>query len=116
MIVKMKSYFLKENVPYKKLEEFGFKNSGNGNYCKDAEWYAWICCYKDTRRFVYADIPYKNAKVKKVKKYIARLIDHELVEIKTNYEWWAIIGRWQNYSQKKKDRIQDKLDKLNKGN
>lgn len=116
MIVKIKSYFLKENIPYEKLEEFGFKDSGNGNYCKDAEWYAWICCYKDTRRFSYVDIPYKNAKTRKVKKFILRLIDEELVEIKTNYEWHSIIGRWQNYPDEKIERIQNKLDQLNKQN
>ena len=54
----------------------------------------------------------KDARGKKVKDYLNELVEDGIVELRTNYEWWAIIGRWQDYPQKKKDRIQAKLDKL----
>lgn len=115
MIVKMKSYYLKKNAEPKELEKYGFKRFGN-NYSKDL-----ICStcdiryYDDTRRIVFVDYPWKDARGRKVKDYINDLIKDQLIELKINYEWWAIIGKWQNYSQKKKDRIKTKLEKLNKG-
>lgn len=116
MIVKMKSYYLKKDIKPEELIKYGFVQLGN-NYSKDL-----ICStvdiryYNDTRRIVFVDYPWKDARGRKVKDYINDLIKDGLVELKINYEWWAIIGRWQNYSQKKKDRIQAKLDKLNRGN
>lgn len=115
MIVKVKSYYLKNDINPTELIKYGFVQFGN-NYSKDL-----ICStcdiryYDDTRRIVFIDYPWKDARGRKVKHYINDLIKDGLVELKINYEWWAIIGRWQNYSQKKKDRIQAKLDKLNKG-
>lgn len=115
MIVKMKSYYLKKNIEPKELEHYGFEKCGD-NYSKKVEGLACdIRYYHDTRRIVYVDYPWKEGRDRKVKHHINDLIKAELVELKVNYEWWAIIGKWQNYSQKKKDRIQTKLDRLNKG-
>lgn len=115
MIVKIKSYYLKQNINPKELIKYGFVQFGN-NYSKDL-----ICStvdiryYNDTRRIVFVDYPWKDSRGRKVKDYINDLIKDGLVELKINYEWLAIIGSWHNYSQKKKDRIQAKLDRLNKG-
>ena len=115
MIVKMKSYYLKKNIEPKELEHYGFEKCGD-NYSKSLKDLGCdIRYYNDTRRIVYIDYPWKDGRGRKVKDYINELIKDGLVELKINYEWWAIIGKWQNYSQKKKDRIQAKLDRLNKG-
>ena len=117
MIVKIKSYFLKDNVNPSILADYGFTTLNDGksywkyDLLKDG---VQIVFYKDTRRFVYSNFS-KSARAKKVKKHILDLINNDLVEIKKNYEWWAFIGRWQNYSDDKLERIQDKLEKLNKG-
>ena len=114
MIVKIKSYYLKKNVNPKKLIKYGFEKFGS-NYSKDL-----ICktadirYYNDTRRIVFIDYPWKDSRGRKVKDYINDLIKDGLVELKINYEWWAIIGSYRNYSLKKKERIQAKLDRLNK--
>ena len=42
------------------------------------------------------------------------LIEEDLVEIKYNYEWWALIGRWQNYSNKKRAKINAEIEKREK--
>lgn len=115
MIVKMKSYYLKQDINPEELVRYGFEKYGN-NYSKKVDDFARdIRYYHDTRRIVYVDYPWKDARSRIVKKHIEHLINDCLVEPKINYEWWTIIGRWQNYSQKKKDHIQAKLDKLNKG-
>lgn len=115
MIVKMKSYYLKKNVDPKELEKYGFKRFGD-NYCKVLKgWGRDVRYYNDTRRIVYVNYPWKDARGRKVKNYINDLIEEQLIELKINYEWWAIIGTWQNYSQKKRNRIEAKLEKLNKG-
>ena len=102
MIVKMKSYYLKKDVNPKKLIEYGFVQFEN-NYSKGLIHLGCdIRYYNDTRRIVFIDYPWKDARARKVKDYINDLIKEGLVELKINYEWWAIIGRWQNYSQKKK--------------
>ena len=105
MIVKIKSYYLKKDVNPTELVKYGFEKCGD-NYSKALKDLGCdIRYYNDTRRIVFVEYPWKESRGKKVKKYIKDLIDAELVELKTNYEWWAIIGRWQNYSQKKKDHI-----------
>lgn len=115
MIVKIKSYYLKKNVEPKQLEQYGFEKCGD-NYNKLLEDLSCdIRYYNDTRRIVYIDYPWKDGRSRAVKRHIKCLINDGLVELKINYEWWAIIGSWKNYSQKKKDRIQAKLDRLNKG-
>lgn len=115
MIVKMKSYYLKKDVNPTELIKYGFISIGN-NYSKDLNRLGCdIRYYDDTRRIVFVDYPWKEARGCKVKRYINDLITAGLVELKINYEWWAIIGKWQNYSQKKKDRIQMKLNRLNEG-
>lgn len=116
MIVRMKSYYLKKNVEPKELEHYGFRKCGD-NYSRASKKLVWdIRYYNDTRRIVHIGLPYKESRARKIKCYISDLIKAGLVELKTNYEWWTIIGKWQNYSQKKIDRIKMKLDKLNKGN
>jgi hypothetical protein len=117
MIVKIKSYFLKDNVNPDVLTNYGFitLNDGDSYWKYDLLKNGFeITFYKDTRRFSYFNFA-KSARAKKVKKYILDLINNDLVEIKNNYEWWAFIGRWQNYSADKIKRIKDKLEKLNKG-
>ena len=117
MIVKIKSYFLKDNVNLDVLTNYGFitLNDGDSYWKYDLLKNGFeIAFYKDTRRFSYFNFA-KSARAKKVKKYILDLIQDDLVEIKNNYEWWAFIGRWQNYSAGKIKRIKDKLEKLNKG-
>ena len=117
MIVKIKSYFLKDNVNPDVLTNYGFitLNDGDSYWKYDLLKNGFeIAFYKDTRRFSYFNFA-KSARAKKVKKYILDLIQDDLVEIKNNYEWWAFIGRWQNYSAGKIKRIKDKLEKLNKG-
>ncbi len=115
MIKRMKSYYLKKDINPEELVKYGFEKCGD-NYSKGLKGLARdIRYYDNTRRIVFVDYPWKEARGRKVKDYINDLIKDGLVELRINYEWWAIIGRWQNYSQKKKDRIQAKLDKLNKG-
>ena len=116
MIIKMKSYYLKKDIKPEELVKYGFEKCGD-NYRKKVDDFARdICYYHGTRRIVFVDYPWKEGRGRKVKHYINDLIKDELVELKINYEWWAIIGRWQNYSSKKKAKIQAKLDKLNEGN
>ncbi len=115
MIVKMKSYYLKKDIKPEELIKYGFAQCGD-NYSKALKDLGCdVRYYNDTRRIVYVDYPWKDGRGRKVKDYINDLIKDGLVELKINYEWWAIIGRWQNYSQKKKDRIQMKLNRLNEG-
>lgn len=114
MIIKMKSYYLKKDISPEELVKYGFEKCGD-NYSKKVDGLARdIRYYHDTRRIVYVDYPWKDGRSRVVKKHIEHLINDCLVELKINYEWWAIIGNWHYYSQKKKDRIQAKLDKLNK--
>lgn len=116
MIVKMKSYYLKKNIEPKELERYGFSKYGD-NYSKETKKLDWdIRYYNNTRRIVYASYFWKDGRGRKVKRYIGDLIKAGLVELKINYEWWAFIGRWQSYSQKKQVHIQKKLDRLNKVN
>ena len=115
MYKKIISYYLKKDVDPQRLEEHQFVKIGD-NYRRniDKDDGSDICCYYDSRRFVYVDYPWKDARKNKVQKYIIDLINDNLVEEKINYEWWSYIGRWQNYSEKKQKRIFDKLERLNK--
>lgn len=115
MIVKIKNYFLKDDVNPDILVNYGFITLNDGesywkyNLLKDG---FEIVFYKDTRRLIYYN-GYKSAIAKKVRKYILDLIQDDLVKIKTNYEWWAIIGRVRNYSIDKRKHIENKIIKLN---
>ena len=115
MYVKLKSYYLKKDIDPEILTNYGFRKTGD-NYTKDITEFIDIRFYHDTRRIVFVDYPYKNASYRKVRKYIQDLINSYLVEIKTNYEWWVLIGRYQNYSERKRNRIEAKLNELNGGN
>ena len=114
MYKKIKSYFLMPNIDPVVLERFGYEKYGK-NYSKQLKKdNDDIRYYGDTRRFVYISYPLKDARGKKVKKYIKELIKIQIVELKVNYEWWNIIGSWHKYSKEKIDKIQKKLDELNK--
>ena len=111
MYVKLKCCFLKKEIDPRILEGYGFKtlNEGKsywlplGNF-KEMGWYA------DTRRFV---IKYpKTTWYKKTQKHLKPLIANGLVEIRPTYEYWVFIGRWQNFSEKKLQRIENKIKKL----
>ena len=114
MYVKIKSYYLKENVDKKILSELGFNIVG-ANMIRDIpdkDFYTII--YYNTKRVAIKKYPWVETRSRKVKKYILDLIEKDLVEEKVNYEWWAIIGSYRNYSDKKMERIKNKLNKLNK--
>ena len=116
MIVKIKSYFLKDGIDPSALIRYGYEKCGD-NYNKElVESYfsKSIRCYGNTRRFAYVDYPVRDARSRKVKKYIADLIEDGIVELRTNYEWWQFIGSVRNLSEKKRDMIEAKLNKLNK--
>lgn len=112
MIIKTKCCLLKKGINPSILEQYGFETVNDGHsYWRDIEDFCRIGWYHDTRRFVYK-YP-RRVKAKKVSKYIKDLLDAGLVEIKYFYEYLVIFGRWQNFSDKKLARINDKLDKLN---
>ena len=115
MIIKTKCCFLKENIEPQILEDYGFATSNNGEtyYLEipKKDYTDLLFWYKETRRFVYK-YP-KRENVRFVEKYVRKLIIDGLVEIKPVYEWLAIIGDYRNYSDKKKRKIEEKLNKLN---
>ena len=114
MFVKMKCYRLKKDVDVKTLEEYDFKKNSFGNYTRTINGEDYIIYYADTKRFVLRIFIAREGRARKVGKYIKDLINHDLVEKVTFWEWWTFIGRWQNYPDEKIQRIEDKLDKLNK--
>ena len=118
MIVKIKCCFLKKDIDSKELEKYGFFTLNDGkSYWKDYgnveddKWFQ-IGWYAETRRFVYK-YP-KMTSYRFLKKHIKDLLNAGIVEVKPMYEWWAIIGRWQDYSDEKLERIENKIIKLNK--
>ena len=114
MYIKSKCCFLKENVTPKVLEKYGFNTSNKGKtYSKDIEGdkLGFIMWYEDTHRFVYK-YP-KRTSAKFLHKYLVRLIQDGLVEVKPMYEWLAVVGRWQDYSLEKKALIEAKLEEKN---
>lgn len=114
MYIKTKCCFLKEDIDPKVLKKYGFNTSNKGkSYSKDIEGdkLGFIMWYKDTRRFVYK-YP-KRTSYKFLRKYLVRLIQDGLVEVKPMYEWLAIVGRWQDYSLEKKALIEAKLEEKN---
>ena len=113
MIVKIKSYFLKKDLDASILEKFGFEQFGD-NYSRNIDEYGDIRFYGNSRRFSIVDYPWRCSKKNVVKKHIKDLIEANLVEAKSNYEWHTIIGSYRNYPKSKLDKISDKLDKLNK--
>lgn len=115
MIVKIKSYFLKDGIDPSALARYGYEKCGD-NYDKElVEFYfsKSIRCYGNTKRFSYVDYPVRDARSRKVKKYIADLIRDGIVELRINYEWWQIIGNYHNLPEKKLEKIKAKLEKLN---
>ena len=114
MIIKTKCYRLKDDVDIKELEKYGFKPNMVGSYMRTIDGWRYVIYYNDTKRFVIRDYPNRIGNAKKVSKFIKDLIEDELVYKVNFYYWLAIIGRYQNYSDKKLDRIEKKLNKLNK--
>lgn len=113
MIVKRKAYFLKNNIDTKKLEEFGFHTVNNESWHRDINEDYKISFYKDSRVFK-KKISWRldgNWTVK-IKDHIQDLIKHNLVEIRNYYYYLCIFGRWQNWNDKKKKRIENKLQNL----
>ena len=109
MFVKVKSLFLKENIDLKELEKYGFITLNEGQ----SYWFGFnVGVYKDTRRFVYKYPKTNNPK--KILKELNGLLPKDMLMIVPMYEWWSIIGRWQNYSDAKLERISKKLKILNK--
>lgn len=116
MIVKTKCVFLKQGIQGETLRLYGFETSNSGEsywrYVIPTDPFEGIVVwYADTRRFVYK-YP-KMTSAKRVIPYIQDVYDDNLAEVRPYYEWVAIIGRWQNYSDEKQERILKKLDKLN---
>lgn len=113
MVIKNKCYFLKKDVNPEILAKYGFAtyNNGESYWLEEIPSYFGIVYYNNTRRFV--DYFHGSGRIKYTKPFIEDLIKDGLVEIKHYYMWYAIIGRWQNYSQKKKDKIYNKIITLN---
>ena len=114
MIVKTKCYFLKKDVNPEILTKYGFEtfNDGESYWLKEIPSYFGIAYYNDTRRFV--DYFRRSGRIKYTKPFIEDLIKDGLVEKGYYYMWYAIIGRWQNYSQSKLERIYKRVERLNK--
>lgn len=109
MYVKIKSYFLKPQVCPEELKRRNF-----GEYfTRDIDNVSWVVYYKETGRLAVRRVVRETA-ARKVRKYITDLIEDGLVEIRPIWEWWAIIGRWQNYDDDKKAKIEAELNKRNK--
>ena len=113
MYVKIKCYRLREGIPVSDLEDYGFELNAVGNYTRTVNGVDYIIYYTDTKRFVFRPGMWKEINAKKVAKYIQDLILDDLVEKVKFYEWWTIIGRWQDYPQEKIDKIEKKLNELN---
>ena len=114
MIVKLKCCFLKKGISPVELKKYGFEtlNSG-GSYTRVVSGlFDYVIFYNSTRRFIYQ--PFKISKARKVKKLIKDLVKAGLIEIRPCYEWLAIIGKWQNYSIEKLERIEKRIEELNK--
>lgn len=112
MIIKIKSWTLRKGFQPEDLEKYGFEGNSCGNYTRDVNGLDYVIYYRETQRFVLRTF-WREGCSRKVGKYIADLRLFDLVEKKPFYEWWAIVGRWQNYSDRKLERIEEKLDKLN---
>lgn len=113
MIIKKNCVFLKKGVNPEELTKFGFKtwNEGASYFSEVVGKFDVLRWYANTRRFVLEFPLCTSARI--VKRYMGDLFQREIVEIKPTYEWVAIIGRWQNYPNSKKARIEEKLNKLN---
>ena len=113
MIIKTKCVFLKKGVDPKILEEYGFTTLNEGkSYCVDvAGRFDVLMWYADTRRFVLKYPKVTSARI--IKRYIGDLFQKGIFEIKPFYSYLCIIGRWQNWSYEKLERIEQKLRKLN---
>ena len=113
MIIKTKCVFLKKGVNPKTLEEYGFRtlNEGQSYYVDLTGRFINLMWYANTRRFVLKYPKVTSARI--VKRYIGDLFQKDLVEIKPCYECLCIIGRWHNWSDEKRERIEQKLIKLN---
>ncbi len=114
MIIKIKCYRLKDDVDIKELEKYDFKPNSVGNYTRTIDGWKYVIYYNDTKRFVIRNYPDRIGRASKVSKFIKDLIDDDLVYKVDFYYWLAIIGSYKNYSDKKLDRIEKKLNKLNK--
>lgn len=113
MYIKSQCAYLKEGVNPEELEKYGFRRiKENGNYVRDVDIFNWVTKYNDTNRFVFKHP--RTTNYKKVKRYIKDLIDVGLVVKKPCWEWLSIFGRYQNYSQKKIDKIKKRLNELQK--
>lgn len=113
MIIKTKCVFLKKGVDPKILEEYGFRTLNDGeSYCADVTGrFINLMWYAETRRFVLKYPKVASARI--IKRYIGDLFQKDIVEIKPFYECLCLIGRWQNWSYEKQERIEQKLIKLN---
>lgn len=113
MIIKMKSWTLKKGFRPEELEKYGFEKNYCGNYTRDVNGLDYVIYYRDSQRFVLRTVCWREGRARKVGKYIADLRLLDLVEKKPYYEWWAIVGSWRNYSDRKLERIEERVDKLN---
>ena len=111
MYVKEKSYYLKKEIDPKILQEqFGFDE----DYARKIGEYDWIKYYSNTGRFaIPVSFNSRIGDIHQTKKYLIDLIKADLVEIKYRWYWWVIIGKWQNYSSEKKQRIEKEIDRRN---
>lgn len=108
MFIRIKSYYLKPGFDIKVLKRYGFNKYGTRDISGDK----WLKYYEDTRRFAIIDCPRKETRARIVKRYIKDLIKVGLVAVKPTWEWIAIVGRWQDYSDEKLAKIEAKLKKL----
>lgn len=114
MIKKIKCYRLKKDIDVNSLEQYGFVKNSVDNYVRTINGVDYVIYYTNTKRFVLRIVVSREGRARKVGKYIRDLINNDLVEKVNFYEWWAYIGRWQDYPISKMQRIEEKLKRLNK--
>ena len=113
MYKKLKSYYLKTSIAPYELTKYGFKECGV-NYCKDLKRHKYIMFFESSRRIVFRDYPWHDARYRKVRKYIKDVINDGMVDLIINYEWLTLIGSYRNFSKEKREKIEKRIHELNK--
>lgn len=114
MYITIKCLYLKSDIDPKVLEQYGFVTlNGGASYWLelDVNEFEFIAWYAETRRFVFKYPKRTNARyVKKVvRKYLKEFSDLlETTCVRPTVEWLNILGSWHDYSDEKKERIEQK--------
>jgi hypothetical protein len=112
MIIKARAYFLKKRVEPSTLENYGFQTLNNNHWFKLIGKEMQISFYAENG--VFKKRPQWTRRVfclNGVKKHIKDLIANNLV-IRGNYYYFLSLTNYNNWSDEKREKIENKVNKL----